>query len=690
MGAECDELKQELSRLRQAIAQLDNKYVLKTEKKSIIDAAVGKFREIHPALFLGAFSVGMLPYTADINSAASQASLAKRIADVADGRAVDAISRADLAKNVSTQAKIAGDAARVKANAVEGIAKAANNTANGASTVAKGAKTAVQAVDKKVVGLSSRVGTALSRGARAIGISNQALGKAGRALAGLGRVLGVVGTILSVLQTLAFAYQLAQLTSRVLRLESAVNFGLDRLFGIVGVNRAAAREAQAAADRAYTSATRAQSTASSAVGTAGSAQQTGNRALSTALNALSLVTSLLFLRSLVPRVQGTAATALRTAQGARATAGNALKRALKPGPKGIPGLRGLRGSSGARGLPGARGERGFRGFPGLRGLSGRQGQAGARGLRGPKGDRGASGLIAGADEAVDNALLKQILATTRTNQALIKTESVAAKGARAAILAQIQFVQSFAAKAWETTRLGKVIELMTLVSVVHNSAMLSRSVGQTIGDLTSNMLAAVGLRDENGTALDINELVGDSVEDFLQSVVGEEVYTDVSTFWQKASRIVSSASMIVYTVRGLHDTSKDVMEWTAENTGKIGNALKRWGVVGERAYPWMSERVKAQDAYRLKFQRVTDGLEQLEDTASSLSQVTSNVREIQEEFDELGDQQRQFRELVSTVPPADVPTAAPESVPIAESEGQNALDSQSADVAIADAVRGEV
>jgi hypothetical protein len=255
----------------------------------------------------------------------------------------------------------------------------------------------------------------------------------------------------------------------------------------------------------------------------------------------------------------------------------------------------------------------------------------------------------------------------------------------AAILARLQQMQTFAETAWKNTKLDKLINLLTLVAVLHNAAMLSRSVGETIGELASNMLATVGVKDETGNQLDINELVGTSVRDFMQTIVGEEVYTDVSTAWKKASRIVSSAAMIAYTVRSLHDTSKDVMEWTAENTGKIGNALKRWGVVGERAYPWMSERVKAQDAYRLKFQRFTDGLESLEDTASSLSQVTGNVREIQEEYTELKEQKDAFKALVTDVLPDDIATSAPESVPIANTETQATAASQSADVAIADA-----
>jgi len=274
---------------------------------------------------------------------------------------------------------------------------------------------------------------------------------------------------------------------------------------------------------------------------------------------------------------------------------------------------------------------------------------------------------------VNEALLRKIDRTTTANLQTSRANTALGSVIRERVIA----IQTFTKTAWENTRIQKLINWLTLVGVLHNAAMLSRNVGETLGDLTSNMLAAVGIKDETGSQLDINELVGASVETFVKGVVGESVYDDVSTAWHKASRIVSSAAMIVYTVRSIHDTSKDVMEWSAENIGKIGNALKRWGVVGERSYPWMAERIQAQDAYRRKFERVTNGLESLEDAASSLSQVTGDVREIQEEFSELSQQREDFTRLVSDQTPSSVPTSAPQNEPILDQEVQKSAISQS-------------
>ncbi|EKV02341.1 hypothetical protein Lepto7375DRAFT_4567 [Leptolyngbya sp. PCC 7375] len=269
----------------------------------------------------------------------------------------------------------------------------------------------------------------------------------------------------------------------------------------------------------------------------------------------------------------------------------------------------------------------------------------------------------------------------------------------AAILAKLLEMENFAKKAWQNTHLDKLINLLTLVTVLHNGAMISRDIGETLGYVVSNALAAIGVKDEGGNALDINELVGGSIENFIKSVVGEDVYEDTRTAWQKANRVLQAGSNIIWTLRSINDTTQDVMEWTAENTGKIGNALKKWGVVGERAYPWMSERVKAQDFYRRKFSRVFDGLETAENTASSLAVVTSDVREIQEEVTELGEARTRFTDAVTAFGPEDtpgldeenqLPTSAPENQPIQVAEEDAEGVSQSPNVAIAtDAQRGD-
>jgi hypothetical protein len=218
------------------------------------------------------------------------------------------------------------------------------------------------------------------------------------------------------------------------------------------------------------------------------------------------------------------------------------------------------------------------------------------------------------------------------------------------IFAYLQRMQAFAEKAWEATRIQKVLDLLTFIAVLHNVSMLSRDIGETFFYLVAQGLDIVGIENEEGGPLDVGQIVGGTVNNFLISIFGEAFVEGARDSYRKANRIVQSASMVIWTVRSIQDSSLDLMEWIGENTGKIGNALKRFGVVGDRSYPWMAESAQARAQGRARFSKVTDALENAEDRLSSYSIATSNVLEIQQETQELGENWGRFKESLNDIP----------------------------------------
>jgi hypothetical protein len=193
-------------------------------------------------------------------------------------------------------------------------------------------------------------------------------------------------------------------------------------------------------------------------------------------------------------------------------------------------------------------------------------------------------------------------------------------------------MQDFAAKAWEFTRMQKVLNALTFIAVLHNSAMLSTNLGQTLADVTTQALTIIGIKDEEGDAIDVGQVINNQVNSWMKSLLGAEAWNGTKQAWLKANRIISTASNIVYSARSIMDSVREIGEWTAENTGRIGNALKRFRVVGERAYPWMPERVQGTDRWTARIRRAQEGAESLDDAASSLSSVLGEVQNIQEEY----------------------------------------------------------
>ncbi|WP_439566432.1 hypothetical protein [Gloeocapsopsis crepidinum] len=221
------------------------------------------------------------------------------------------------------------------------------------------------------------------------------------------------------------------------------------------------------------------------------------------------------------------------------------------------------------------------------------------------------------------------------------------------IIGRLAAIKTFLEKFAKSIHLDKVLNALTLIVSLHNAAMLSRNLGQTLGDLTSQALTVVGIKDENGGTIDVNEILSKQTNAFFESILGAEVWAGIKTSWIKANNILASASQIMWTVRSLFDSGREILEWTAENTGKIGNALKRFRVVGENAYKWMPERVTATNAWALKVDRMREGIDSLDDAASSLTGVLGEVQNIQSEFGELQEQKQQFENNLKEFTPKD-------------------------------------
>ena len=212
-------------------------------------------------------------------------------------------------------------------------------------------------------------------------------------------------------------------------------------------------------------------------------------------------------------------------------------------------------------------------------------------------------------------------------------------------------ISGFMQRAWKATHMDKALNALNTLLLLHNAALLSRNLGETLSELTGQALQILGITDENENPINIHGLLTNRLESIARNIVGDAVYKGVSETWHKASRITSAAANLMWSVRSIMDSSQEIAEWTAENTGRIGNALKRFRVVPSDAFPWMSENVNAQSGIRRRFQRVRDGIDNIDDVAGSLQGVLGEVRSVQEEFNEWDDNFTRFKDEVKTLEP---------------------------------------
>jgi hypothetical protein len=192
---------------------------------------------------------------------------------------------------------------------------------------------------------------------------------------------------------------------------------------------------------------------------------------------------------------------------------------------------------------------------------------------------------------------------------------------------------------FKSSVLGRAWNALTLLIVLHNAAMLSRNIVETLGDTLSTGLELVGIKDEKNERIDINQILGKRADDFMKSLLGAEVWANTKQSWMLANRTLQAAANITTTMRSIFDSSLEVGIWTAEQVAKIGNGLKADGVVERFRWPDMPESVPRGSA-------LINRLDGLDEAASSLNMVASELKSVQDEAKELVEQRDEFKKAL--------------------------------------------
>ncbi|HEY9658498.1 MAG TPA: hypothetical protein V6C65_08620, partial [Allocoleopsis sp.] len=305
------------------------------------------------------------------------------------------------------------------------------------------------------------------------------------------------------------------------------------------------------------------------------------------------------------------------------------------------------------GLPGAQGK------PGLAGKPGRDGKPG---LNGRDGRDGKDGMT----DPTIKPLLMQIKGAQQAHMGQSKINGIQSRqAASAATVASVQATQAntkigavqgtvngIKTTAQQTFELAKrtgkflgidrMLNFLTLFVTIHNAAMLSGQLGTTLGELVSQGLAVVGIKDVDNNPIDINQALGRSFQAFLVSVVGQENYVQLSTTWAKASRVYQAAANVLSTLSSIQQATLSAIEIVSSQSSKIGNALRAYGAVGERAYDWMNPNPNFDN-------RFFTALQQAEDGASMVLGVTSDILSAQEQILQLEKDKLEFRQTLAGV-----------------------------------------
>ncbi|BAY22369.1 hypothetical protein NIES2100_21320 [Calothrix sp. NIES-2100] len=169
-------------------------------------------------------------------------------------------------------------------------------------------------------------------------------------------------------------------------------------------------------------------------------------------------------------------------------------------------------------------------------------------------------------------------------------------------------------KFYEWAHLDRILNILTFAATVHNAAMLSNDIVQTLMGAINNVLSLILPKDKDNNPINVGAVIGSTIENAIKGTIGENNYTTLTEGWAKANRIYQATTNILNTFQNLTSTVLNGLELVAGQTGKIGNALRASGEVLESAYQWMNPQPK--------MNRITTFLEGLQNGASTIQQVT--------------------------------------------------------------------
>lgn len=213
-------------------------------------------------------------------------------------------------------------------------------------------------------------------------------------------------------------------------------------------------------------------------------------------------------------------------------------------------------------------------------------------------------------------------------------------------------------------QLDRAWAMLTYAAVLHNAWMLSSSFGQTLLAATSSFLEAVGIKDEDGSAIDVQALIGKKIEETAQSIFGKEKVTYWEKQYKKYVRVYQATANLLGSLTSIGYSIISVLEVIGSRISRIANALRQFGVVGDNAYSAMNEADSFQNPF---FNRIT----RLEEAASTIDTVSSEVVSVRQTASDIKAQKKALDDAVKAATTKQEKT---EALDIAKLPVQNVLE----------------
>jgi hypothetical protein len=166
-----------------------------------------------------------------------------------------------------------------------------------------------------------------------------------------------------------------------------------------------------------------------------------------------------------------------------------------------------------------------------------------------------------------------------------------------------------------------ILQVQTLTSTVTN-------ISASFLTIFNNVATLFGL------GKNVLKPIEETFDGMLNNAFGKDNVSYVKLQFAKINTAFTAGANILQKIGSTSTNLSNAVEEGANNTSRIGNALKSTGIIGEKIN-WMNEQITAKQNAPGKIQDVTNALSKVDSFASDLTSIVSDVKTGKEEEDRL-------------------------------------------------------
>ena len=211
----------------------------------------------------------------------------------------------------------------------------------------------------------------------------------------------------------------------------------------------------------------------------------------------------------------------------------------------------------------------------------------------------------------------------------------------------------------EWTKPGRILNMLQLLTSLHNAFMLSSAAKQTILQMVSDWIQVeapffkafgIDIPEEDGKDkhLDVNKLLDNTIEGIFDFLFGEETVKLWETRFKALNRIYQAATNSLMAVQMMFFSVTMTLEIMAHNSSTVANALKKYGVVGHNAYPWQNPDPHFQNKWTASVETATNNINGIIAGAMAIDMVAQGIIQGRQAIDQFKESQRQVVEAATT------------------------------------------